>query len=103
MNLDRGTRVGIGQRAHGFILHSLAYWPTFRGYEPVSEETAAAELGVSVQTLQGLKEGNLESLTDLNRRVRRRIGRVSVGAGADVVDYYLPTRLPQGPAESSED
>lgn len=101
MALDRGTRINIGQRAYGFILHALAYWPNFRGYEPVSEETAAAELGIPIETLQRLKEGELEALPDLNRRMRREIGRVSVGEGADVVDYFLPANLPIAQADSS--
>jgi hypothetical protein len=37
---------------YGFVLHALACWPTFRGYEPVSEATAAAELGVSIETFK---------------------------------------------------
>jgi hypothetical protein len=93
--MDRTARVNLGQRAYAFVLHALAYWPTFRGHTPESEDAAAALLGVPVGTLQRLKEGELGSLPDLNRRLRRRIGALSVGQGADVVDYYLPAKLSQ--------
>ena len=91
--MDRTARANLGQRAYAFLLHALAYWPTFHGHTPVSEDAAAALLGVPVGALQRLKEGELVALHDLNRRLRRRIGALSVGQGADVVDYYLPAEL----------
>lgn len=91
--MDGTARANIGQRAYAFVLHALAYWPTFRGHTPVSEDAAAALLGVSAETLQQLKKGDLGSLPDLNRRLRRKVGELSVGKRADVVDYYLPVTL----------
>ncbi len=91
--MDRTTRANIGQRAYAFVLHALAYWPTFRGHTPVSEDAAAALLGIPVLALQRLKDGELGPLPDLNRRLRRRIGALSVGSDADVVNYYLPAKL----------
>ena len=100
--MDKTTRVNIGQRAHSYVLHALAYWPTFADYSPLGEEAAAAKLGLSVETLQRLREGELDVLPELNRRVRRTIGSLSVGHGADVVDYYLPTNLPRDGEEAGE-